>query len=126
MYVVRKITNDYGHLIVIEENGDDIVSPLPIFDQAIRQQKEWQQQVNQPVRFFLNDQIMTNQQMEQWANEEYQSLPKCQRCVQILDGEMYPGGFCGNDLFCSSHCYHQNYMEKMVKMNEEMEEVDYL
>jgi len=48
--------------------------------------------------------------LEQWAQEEYENLCKCDRCREIIKGDQY--GIYGLDaVFCSEYCAEEMYCE---------------
>ena len=77
------------------------------------------------VRFLIDEQVMSSKQVEHWANEEYKSLPKCEGCAKILDGDIHTHQFSGNKFFCSQICADKDYAEEVEKLKDE-EEIDYL
>jgi hypothetical protein len=109
---------------MVEHAVQGIVSPIQAIRQAIKEQKTWQHH-NQPVvKLLIDQQIMAPMQAERWANEEYQTLPKCQECFAILNGSVYFSGVCNDAGFCSKYCVNQNYLYHMEKLND-MEECDF-
>jgi hypothetical protein len=116
----------YGSVVALEldENGS-YSSPFVAVQQALSERRTWKAENKARIRFLIDGKIMTTQQMEQWQREEYQSLPKCQTCAQILDGEVHTHQLCGDSLFCGKVCADQAYFEKLEKLMDE-NEIDYL
>lgn len=127
MYSVNKIIHEqYGSVIHIEraENGS-LTTPFQAVNQAVHARRLWLESGEKKVRILIDNQIMTPKQAEHWANTEYRSLPKCEGCAKILDGEVYNHQFSGGKLFCSTVCSDKDYMEEVEKRKDE-EEIDYL
>lgn len=77
------------------------------------------------VRILVDDKVMSPKQAEHWANEEYRSLPKCEGCANILNGDIHTHQLSGTKFFCSVICADKDYVEEVEKMKDE-EEIDYL
>jgi len=121
MFSIKRLQHpDYGSVVVIE-SVDIGLLPLQVISPAIKEYRAYRQQSVNPVRFLINEQIMTLPQMEKWAHDEHRSLPKCQSCAKILVGEVHPGGFRGDTFFCSELCAHQNYLQELDKIDDEHE-----
>jgi hypothetical protein len=121
MFHVKKFSHEnYGDIIIIEhvENG---LLPLQACQLAFKEHKLWQQNSNKIIRFMVDDQILTSSQLERWAEREYKELPKCFRCAQILNGEVYPGTFYGKHFYCSTNCRDQDFREEMEKIDDDRE-----
>jgi len=73
------------------------------------------------IKFLVNGKVLALGELEHWSNEEYKSLPKCQRCAHLLNGDVYTHRLCGSDLFCSRDCADQDYAEKTEIDNDESE-----
>ena len=125
MYSVSKIKHpEYGEVITIEQSKDGKYHvPFSAVQQAIKDQNAALQE--QFVRLFIDNQILTQQQAEKWARDEYQSLPKCKSCCSILLEDIYTGGLFNSHLFCSEACEHKNQIEELEKLKDE-EEIEYL
>lgn len=124
--IVRQTHERHGPVIVIQriEEGEEI-TPFQAVQVAFKELRLWEQEGVKKIRILIDEQVLSHKQVERWADEEYQTLPKCYTCAKILGGEVFTHQFCGSNLFCSSNCADQNYMEEMEKLKDE-EEIDYL
>ncbi len=77
------------------------------------------------VRILVDSKVFTPKQAEHWANEEYRSLPKCEGCAKILNGDVHTHRLSSSKFFCSDDCADKDYAEEVEKMKDE-EEIDYL
>lgn len=51
------------------------------------------------------------------AEEEYNKLPKCGECGDLIDKDLFSHDFCLDEKFCSSRCANKNYY-KIINFNE--------
>lgn len=127
MYKVSKeVHKKYGNVIKITR--DDIgeyESPYPAFQQVKFLRRIWMEQGQTKVRVLIDQQILTIKQAEVWADEEYKSLPKCETCGKILDGNVFTHRLGGKNLFCTQICSDKDYAWQMEKLLDE-EEIEYL
>lgn len=127
MYSVSKLTHDrYGPVIHIErvENGS-ARTPFQAVNSALKERRLWMESGTKKVRILVDDKVMSPKQAEHWANEEYRSLPKCEGCANILNGDIHTHQLSGTKFFCSVICADKDYVEEVEKMKDE-EEIDYL
>jgi hypothetical protein len=110
----------YGPVIYVE-NVKQGLFPLQLLQQANKEFHAYQAEANKPIRFLVDEQLLTINQLERWANDEHNQIPKCFQCAQILIGEVYCGTFHGQHWFCSSLCRDQNFLEEMERINDEHE-----
>lgn len=124
--VTRQIHKKYGNVIEItrEESGN-LKSPFQVFNQASSMRRLWIKETKSKVRILVDGQVMSITQAGKWSSDEYKSLPKCEECRQILNGDVYTHQFCDSNMFCSQSCADKNYTFQMEKINDE-EECDYL
>jgi hypothetical protein len=124
--VIRCSHERHGSVIQIEstENGN-LLTPFQAVQSACKEQKLWQDSGIEKVRILIEGQVMTCKQAEQWAHEEYKTLPKCSSCYQILSGEVHTHQLCDGPLFCSKACADQDYLKEIERLKDE-EEIEYL
>lgn len=48
-------------------------------------------------------------ELHEWAEKEYEKLPKCSHCGDLLGKEKFCHDFSDGDLFCSENCAETNY-----------------
>jgi len=127
MYSVIRCSHPrYGPVIHIErvENGS-LLTPYQAVNSALRERRLWMESGTKKVRILVDDKVMSPKQAEHWANEEYRSLPKCEGCAKILNGDIHTHQLSGTKFFCSAKCADNDYVEEVEKMKDE-EEIDYL
>jgi hypothetical protein len=127
MYVVNKIIHPrYGSVVHIErvENGS-LLTPFQAVNSALKERRLWMESGTKKVRILVDDKVMSPKQAEHWANDEYKSLPKCEGCAKILNGDIHTHQLSGTKFFCSVICADNDYIEEVEKMKDE-EEIDYL
>jgi hypothetical protein len=101
------------------------VTPFQAFQCACKERRLWIEAGVKKVRILVDDKVMITKQAEHWANEEYDSLPKCYGCAKILNGDVYTHQFSTSRFFCTQECADRDYVEEVEKLKDE-EEVDYL
>jgi hypothetical protein len=125
MYSVsQKTTEQYGNVIEIaREEVSQFETPFQAFNKSLTLRRLW---VNAgKIRLLVIGQIMTAKQAESWAINEYKSLPKCEGCAKILNGNLYSHSLSSGHTFCSQACADKDFLFKMEKLNDE-EEIEYL
>lgn len=127
MYNISQLNHiKYGNVIEISrQEVGEYPTPFNVINKALTMRRLWMEKDKIKVKFLIDNQVLTVKQIEHWANEEYKSLPKCQACGQILNGNVYTHKLCGSHLFCSQACADQDHLIKVEKINDE-EECDYL
>lgn len=126
MYKVsQEISPKYGNVIIITCEEQGIKLPFDAMQQALKSRRLWRDSGTTKIRLLVDGQIMTTSQLERWAHEEYQTLPKCAYCASLLDGEVYTHQLCGNNLFCQQSCADQDYHTQAERIMDEIE-IDYL
>lgn len=124
MYNIIKQTHEnYGCIIVIEHTADGkALTPFQAVRSAIKDQEIWIKEISKKVRLLIDDQIMSPQQAECWAKEEYKNLPKCKLCAKVLNEDVITNQF-SNSFFCSEDCADKDYNERIEqsKYEEEIE-----
>src|SRR5579885_3535872 len=95
--VLRTQHPKYGNVleVVHEENGP-FPTPFWAIQQVRKERRLWLESGAKKVRILIDNRIMTLDQAEQWSNEEYKSLPKCETCGKILSGDVHTHRLCGN------------------------------
>lgn len=127
MYSVNRVTHQlYGSIVAVErqENGS-FDTPSRAVQAAIKERRLWKESGQKKVRILIDDQILTPNQAESWAHEEYKTLPKCKGCAKILSENLYTHQLCRSGFFCSQDCADKDYTEEIEKLKDE-EEIDYL
>lgn len=126
MYAVSRLQHDqHGPVIQIEPamNGSER-TPFQAVQRASQERRLWMESEPRKVRIWVDGRVMTVQQAEHWANEEYQALPKCSFCANILEDDVITHQL-SQQLFCSQKCADRDYNERVEKLEEEVE-VEYL
>lgn len=126
MYAVNRLTHpSLGSVVHIERslNGSH-PTPYRAVNAAAKERRQWKEAGAKKVRILIDEQVLSPKQAEQWAHQEYQSLPKCAWCVKVLDGEVHSHRL-SDRLFCSIECADKDYTEAIEKQKDE-EEIDYL
>jgi hypothetical protein len=119
--IIRQTHENYGCIVVIERTIDNKqMTPFQAVREAIKQQKLWIDESAKKVRILIDDQIMSTQQAEYWAKEEYAVLPKCKLCAKILNEDVISHqlkiGF-----FCSQYCSDKDYNNQLEVLQDEEE-----
>lgn len=96
------------------------MSPFDLERAAKRQRRLWVEATK--IRYLLDNQVLTGNQLGSWAKEEYRELPKCGLCQVILGQDLYQHSLT-NDFFCSRTCADQHYDQTEDHLND-YEEVD--
>jgi len=124
--VIRRSHERYGSVIHIEraENGR-LTTPFQAVNAAMKERRLWMEAGTKKVRILVDDKVMSPKQADHWAREEYSSLPKCEGCAKILDGNIHTHQLSGTKFFCSALCADRDYLEEIEKQKDE-EEIDYL
>lgn len=118
MYTItRKEDPKYGNVIEVTREGT-IETPFYAVLAAKKDCRLWKESGARKVRFLVDGQILNLTELEKWAREEYQSLPKCHWCVKILDGDVYTHRLSGDRLFCRQDCADRDYAQEMEHMTD--------
>jgi hypothetical protein len=124
--VTRQTYEKYGNVIEItREDSGEFETPFQACNKAFYMKRIWFEEIKTKIRLLVDDKIMSVSQINKWVNDEYKSLPKCESCAKILNGNVYTHNLCNNYLFCSEDCSNENYRIQMEKLSDE-EECDYL
>lgn len=126
MYTVTRCAHQkYGSVISVERdvNGSKL-TPFQAVQSACKERRLWLESGEKKVRILIDNQVMSPNQAEHWANEEYTHIPKCSQCATILDEKVYTHQDC-SDLFCSQDCADKDYNERQEILKDERE-IDYL
>lgn len=127
MYSVNRLTHEvHGRIVSVDRsvNGEE-KNPFDAVQRALTERFKWKEAGAKNVKLFIDGQIMTTNQAEQWSDEEYKSLPKCKACAKILIEELYTHRLCPIGFFCSQQCADLDFYEEMEKVKDE-EDVEYL
>jgi hypothetical protein len=124
--VLRKSHELYGEIVLIsiEEIGD-YLSPFQAANRAKLLRRFSLEKGIVKINLLVNNEILTVQDLEIWAKQEYDFLPKCRTCSCILQVQVYTHPLCKNSLFCSQLCADKDYTSENEKMLDEVE-IDYL
>lgn len=114
----------YGNVVIITQAEDGTIE-LPFFavQQALKNRRIWRESIETKVRFLVDNQIMAPAKMEEWARQEYQSLPKCCACAKILHEDVYSHRL-SSDLFCTQSCADKDYSSLIERIKDE-EEIEF-
>jgi hypothetical protein len=121
--IIRQTHENYGYVIVIERTADNKqITPLQAVREAIKQQKLWSIESSKKVRILIDNQIMSPQQAECWAKEEYNTLPKCKWCAKLLNEDVITHQL-SIGFFCSQDCADKDY-NNQLEISQDEEEVE--
>jgi hypothetical protein len=125
MYSVNRLTHlSLGSVIQIERSlNGSYPTPYRAVNAAIKERHMWKEAGTKKVRILIDEQVLSPKQAEQWADQEYQSLPKCAWCVKILDGNVHSHQLSGS-FFCSIECADKDYTEQIERQLDE-EEIEF-
>jgi len=120
MYSVKQITHpSYGVIVAIEHDiSSGYVNPYQAMQNVSKLIRIIKESGSKKVRVFIDEKVMTFKQAEQWADEEYKSLPKCDCCAAILQEDLFTHNLSVNR-FCSQKCADQDYVSRTDKLMEE-------
>jgi hypothetical protein len=125
MYIVSRSNDEkYGNVVAILRTEDGQQSPFFISEEAKKEKRLWEEQEKIKVRFMVDNQILTINQLETWAHEEYRHLPKCSYCAHILYGDVHTNGLSSGALFCSTFCADRDYHIQVERLDD-CEECDF-
>ena len=125
MYLIGKTTHDQDgkplELIEIIEtdNTSDELSPFVILRKASLQQK----QMGGKAKYLLviDGCLLNSNQAERWARDEYEDLPKCSWCSNILRELLVVHSLSGSSSFCSIECKDRDHLEALERLDDEHE-----
>lgn len=122
--VIKNVDSKYGNVIVITtEDVGEFELPFPAINKARVIKRQWE--TSKKIRFLVNEQVLSINQLESWAFNEYKSLAKCDICPAILhDKNVFTHPFCNEKLFCSQECADKDYKIHLEKLEDE-EECDF-
>lgn len=126
MYSISHVSHpDYGDVVTVERvvNGEQL-TPFRAVQCARTKQRILQDAGIKKVRFLIDNQVLSFKQAEQWAEEEYKTLPKCSGCAKIMEENVFIHRLSTN-LFCSQICSDRDYNERLEKLKDE-EDIEYL
>lgn len=118
MYKVKRLTNEkYGKVIEIlrSETGEE--SPFFAVEMAKKKKRLWKEKGGKNIRFLVDNQILSQQELEKWSREEYASLPKCGWCAKVLDERVSTNPLSSGVLYCSQNCADTEYHQQMDHLN---------
>jgi len=124
MYSVNRFSHpNYGSVVTIERtlNGSH-PTPYRAVNAACKERRLWKESGIKKVRILIDNQVLSPQQAEKWAQQEYQSLPKCSWCIKVLEENIHTHQFT-ESFFCSSECADKDYMEK-IEIQKDEEDVE--
>lgn len=126
MYSVNRLTHErYGAAVqIVRDMNGLFLSPFQAVRYACREQRFWREAESKKILILIDDQVMSPQQAEHWANEEYKSLPKCYGCGNFLNENIYIHRLSSDRFYCSESCSDKGYMEKVEIMKDE-EEIEF-
>jgi hypothetical protein len=127
MYNVQLQNHEiHGDLILISINeSGEYKSPFQAIERAKQLKRIARENGKLKVKLLINEQFLSSKEMEKWAIEEYNLLPKCFHCGSILGMIVFIHSFSGSNLFCTQRCADVDYSDEMNESLEE-EEIDYL
>lgn len=118
--VIQHNHSKYGNVVeVSREEVSQFETPFQAINKALTLKRLWA--VEGKVRYLVAGQIMSSKQMETWANEEYKSLPKCENCAKILDGDVFTNTLSPGKLFCTQLCADKDFKYQTDKLLDEEE-----
>jgi hypothetical protein len=123
MYKISRLSHErYGRVIeIIRDDSEDYMTPFQAVNRAITMRRLWIEEEAGKVRILIDGQVMITKRAETWANQEYASLPKCENCSRILNGQVFNHSLSEVFLFCSERCSDNNFNYLVSQMDEEHE-----
>lgn len=121
MYNVTKGGDSkYGNVIIIniEDNGE-FELPFAAIQKARAIKREWLN--GKKIKFLINEELYSINQLDSWAHQEYKALPKCESCAKILKDQVYTHPLCGANLFCTQACADKDHKYLVDKRDGEEE-----
>jgi hypothetical protein len=123
MYKVERVIDPkYGNTVQI--TADELGNYDDAFKAERRAKTQYhlmQQQGLEGIKFLVDGEILNIKQLEKWANEEYERLPKCGYCGSRLDEQIYKNELSDHLLFCGKSCSNKDYDLQMAKLMDEHE-----
>lgn len=119
MYKVLRLNHEkYGKVIEIlrSETGEE--DPFFAVEKAKTKKRLWNERGAKNVRFLVDNQILTQRELDKWYREEYKSLPKCGWCAKILGEQIHTNALPSGDLYCSRGCADFHYHQRMDYLND--------
>src|ERR1035437_247806 len=108
--LINKIDPKYGDIILIEAvDIGEYKNPIDAAEKAKSLRAKLLISGDSKVRIFVDGQVMTSNQINSWAAEEYKLIPKCEQCRMILSEDVYINRFSERKLFCSTKCADDDY-----------------
>lgn len=121
--IKRENHSKYYKVVVVEYSEQGIFNnPFQAINSAFKEKRLWQEENTDRVRLLIDNQILTNQQAEMWAKEEYQLLLKCSQCATLIS-ENFVTHELSDHCFCSDKCANQDFLLQEEKLNS-LEEID--
>lgn len=118
--VSRQINLKYGKIIEIsKKEGGEYETPFQAYNKAVTLRRLWMEEGAIKIKILVDSKLLTVSQAENWANEEYKMLPKCQMCNAILNGIVYTHRLSKNYLFCRQECADNHCHFELEKLNDE-------
>ena len=77
------------------------------------------------IKILINNEIVDSKNLDLWAKNEYEFLPKCFNCYSILEGDVATHRFANGKLFCQQLCADSDFQKELDKTLDE-EEIDFL
>ena len=105
---------------------EEFNDPRKAVKTAIRIARQWKKdQPKENIRVAVGNtggytcpfEPISREKLIKWANSEYESLSKCDRCGKIIEGPGY--SLYENDgMFCSTQCAEANYNDFLTEVEE--------
>jgi hypothetical protein len=123
MYKASRLNHErYGRVIeIVRDDSEEYVTPFQVVNRAITMRRLWMEEEPAKVRILIDGQVMITKRAETWANQEYASLPKCENCAKILNGQVFTHSLSEVFLFCSERCSDNNFNYLVSQRDEEYE-----
>lgn len=116
---------------VYPEDDNTFVNPVEAAEAALKLKSQWERDNKKDIsiavwnckgselEFLLKTKFASK--LLKWANHEFLSLPKCNRCRGIRSEQGYRNRFQSNDVFCSESCANGDLEEQIDSMNDNEE-----
>lgn len=114
MYKVKRSTHEkYGNIIeILRDEIGEIETSFFATEDAKKQKRLWKEAGGTKIRFLVDGQILTADELEKWSREEYRSLPKCGWCAKVLGEQVATNNLSSGDLYCSRNCADNHYHQQ--------------
>jgi hypothetical protein len=120
MYKVQRSTHKkYGNIVeILRAEIGEFDTPFFAVECAKKQRRLWKEEGGEKIRYLVDNQILNSEQLRNWSNEEYESLPKCGWCAKVLGEQVCTNTLSPGTLYCCQDCSDNDYHRQMDYLND--------